>query len=131
MLKQYQHIQVAVDGSKEADVAFITLGTGVGGGLISNGKLIHGVVGAGGEVGHMIVKPDGYLCTCGNHGCLEQYASATGIVHIAQDKAEEYEGNSRLKAMIDNGDEITAKIVFDLLAGLIYLKLRSNLHLYL
>lgn len=101
-------------GNEGDDVAFITLGTGVGGGLISNGKLIHGVVGAGGEVGHMIVKPDGYLCTCGNHGCLEQYASATGIVHIAQDKAEEYEGNSRLKAMIDNGDEITAKIVFDL-----------------
>ena len=101
-------------GNEGDDVAFITLGTGVGGGLISNGKVIHGVVGAGGEVGHMIVKPDGYLCTCGNHGCLEQYASATGIVHIAQDKAEEYEGNSRLKAMIDNGDEITAKIVFDL-----------------
>ena len=72
------------------------------------------MVGAGGEVGHMIVKPNGYLCTCGNRGCLEQYASATGIVHIAQDKAEEYEGDSRLKAMIDNGDEITAKIVFDL-----------------
>ena len=101
-------------GNEGDDVAFITLGTGVGGGLISNGKLIHGVVGAGGEVGHMIVKPDGYLCTCGNHGCLEQYASGSGIVHIAQDIAEEYEGNSRLKAMIDNGDEITAKIVFDL-----------------
>ena len=99
-------------GNEGDDVAFITLGTGVGGGLISNGKLIHGL-GAGGEVGHMIVKPNGYLCTCGNHGCLEQYASATGIVHIAQDKAEEYQGDSRLKAMIDNGDEITAKIVFD------------------
>ena len=101
-------------GNEGDDVAFITLGTGVGGGLISNGKLVHGIVGAGGEVGHMIVKQNGYLCTCGNHGCLEQYASATGVVHIAQDKAEEYEGNSQLKAMIDNGDEITSKIVFDL-----------------
>lgn len=101
-------------GNEGDDVAFITLGTGVGGGLISNGKLVHGIVGAGGEVGHMIVEPNGYLCTCGNHGCLEQYASATGVVHIAQDKAEEYEGNSQLKAMIDNGDEITSKIVFDL-----------------
>lgn len=100
-------------GNDGDDVAFITLGTGVGGGLIANGELIHGL-GAGGEVGHMIVQPNGYLCTCGNHGCLEQYASATGVVHIAQDKAEEYEGNSRLKAMIDNGDEITSKIVFDL-----------------
>ena len=101
-------------GNEGDDVAFITLGTGVGGGLISNGKLVHGMVGAGGEVSHMIVEPNGYLCTCGNRGCLEQYASATGIIHIAQDKAEEYEGDSRLKAMIDNGDEITAKIVFDL-----------------
>ena len=98
----------------EIDAVGRQRGTGVGGGLISNGKLVHGMVGAGGEVGHMIVKPNGYLCTCGNRGCLEQYASATGIVHIAQDKAEEYEGDSRLKAMIDNGDEITAKIVFDL-----------------
>ncbi|WP_283583458.1 ROK family glucokinase [Limosilactobacillus difficilis] len=101
-------------GNEGDDVAFITLGTGVGGGLIANGKLIHGFGDAGGEVGHMIVKPGGYLCTCGNHGCLEQYASATGIVHIAQDKAEEYEGDSKLKAMIDNGEEVTAKIVFDL-----------------
>ena len=101
-------------GNEGDDVAFITLGTGVGGGIIANGKLVHGLVGAGGEVGHMIVQPDGYLCTCGNRGCLEQYASATGVVHIAQDKAEEYEGSSRLKTMIDNGDEITSKIVFDL-----------------
>ena len=101
-------------GHEGDDVVFITLGTGVGGGIIANGKLVHGVNGAGGEVGHIIVEPNGYECTCGNHGCLEQYASATGIVHLAQDAAEEYEGNSRLKAMIDNGDEITAKIVFDL-----------------
>ena len=101
-------------GNDGDDVAFITLGTGVGGGLIANRHLIHGVNGAGGEVGHMIVQPDGYQCTCGNHGCLEQYASATGVVHLAQDLAEEYEGDSKLKAMIDNGDEITSKIVFDL-----------------
>lgn len=101
-------------GDNEDDVAFITLGTGVGGGLITNGKLIHGVAGAGGEVGHINVEPGGYLCTCGNRGCLEQYASATGIVHLAQDLAEEYVGDSQLKAMIDNGDEITSKIVFDL-----------------
>jgi len=71
-------------------------------------------VGAGGEVGHMIVEPDGYLCTCGNRGCLEQYASATGVVHLAQNIAEEYVGSSKLKKMIDNGEEVTSKIVFDL-----------------
>lgn len=101
-------------GDDGDDVAFITLGTGVGGGIIANRQLIHGVNGAAGEVGHMIVEPNGYLCTCGNRGCLEQYASATGVVHLAQDLAEEYEGDSSLKAMIDNGDEITSKIVFDL-----------------
>ena len=99
-------------GNDGDDVAFITLGTGVGGGLIANRQLLHGIGGAAGEV--IIVQPNGYQCTCGNHGCLEQYASATGVVHLAQDLAEEYEGTSRLKKMIDDGDEITSKIVFDL-----------------
>ena len=101
-------------GNDGDDVAFITLGTGVGGDLIANRQLLHGIGGAAGEVGHIIVQPNGYQCTCGNHGCLEQYASATGVVHLAQDLAEEYEGTSRLKKMIDDGDEITSKIVFDL-----------------
>ena len=101
-------------GNDGDDVAFITLGTGVGGGLIANRQLLHGIGGAAREVGHIIVQPNGYQCTCGNHGCLEQYASATGVVHLAQDLAEEYEGTSRLKKMIDDGDEITSKIVFDL-----------------
>lgn len=101
-------------GNDGDNVAFITLGTGVGGGLIANRQLLHGIGGAAGEVGHIIVQPNGYQCTCGNHGCLEQYASATGVVHLAQDLAEEYEGTSRLKKMIDDGDEITSKIVFDL-----------------
>lgn len=101
-------------GDEGDDVAFITLGTGVGGGVITNGEMVHGFGGAGGEIGHINVEPSGYLCTCGNHGCLEQYASATGIVHVAEDKAEQYEGDSQLKAMIDNGDQVTAKAVFDL-----------------
>ncbi len=101
-------------GNNDDEVSFITLGTGVGGGLVSNGQLIHGTAGAGGEVGHVVVEPNGYLCTCGNHGCLEQYASATGVVRLAQDSAEEYVGSSKLKQMISDGDEVTSKIVFDL-----------------
>lgn len=101
-------------GDNEPDVDFITLGTGVGGGIIAGGRLQHGVNGAGGEIGHVTVQPGGYLCTCGKHGCLETYASATGVVHLAHDFAEEYSGNSTLKKMVDNGDEITSKIVFDL-----------------
>ncbi|KRL95645.1 ROK family glucokinase [Limosilactobacillus equigenerosi] len=102
-------------GNDGDDVVFMTLGTGVGGGVVANGELVHGINGAAGEIGHMIVEPDhGYLCTCGNKGCLEQYASATGIVHLAQDATEEYEGDSPLKAAVDNGEEVTAKMVFDL-----------------
>lgn len=101
-------------GNNGNEVVFVTLGTGVGGGVISNGQLVHGINGAGGEIGHMIVQPGGYLCTCGNHGCLEQYAAATGVVHLATDAAEQYAGDSKLKAMIDDGQEITSKIVFDL-----------------
>lgn len=101
-------------GENAQEVVFITLGTGVGGGIINAGKLMHGTNGTAGEVGHIVVKPDGYLCTCGNHGCLEQYASATGVVHLAQDLAEAYAGKSELKAMIDDGAEVTSKIVFDL-----------------
>lgn len=101
-------------GDNEPNVDFITLGTGVGGGLVLDGKLVHGAAGSAGEIGHVIVEPDGYQCTCGNKGCLEQYASATGVVHLAQDLAEAYVGSARLKEMIDNGNEVTSKIVFDL-----------------
>lgn len=100
-------------GEDGANVVFVTLGTGVGGGVISNGKLIHGA-GAAGEIGHIIVNPDGYSCTCGNDGCLETVASATGIVRLARDLSEQYTGESELKSLIDNGQDVTAKIVFDL-----------------
>lgn len=103
-------------GENADDVVFMTLGTGVGGGIITNGKLVHGM-GAGGEIGHMNVQPNGFLCTCGNRGCLEAYASATGIVHVAHSMAEEYAGNSDLKKLIDDGQDITSKIVFDLAKG--------------
>jgi glucokinase len=101
-------------GEGGSDVVFVTLGTGVGGGIIADGNLIHGVVGAGGEIGHIIVEPNGYLCTCGNQGCLETVASATGVVRLARDLSEEYAGESELKFLIDDGQEVTAKTVFDL-----------------
>jgi glucokinase len=62
---------------------FVTLGTGVGGGLILDGRVYRGVDGTAGEIGHICVEPDGMLCGCGSHGCVEQYASATAIVRIA------------------------------------------------
>ncbi|KRM59608.1 ROK family glucokinase [Secundilactobacillus malefermentans] len=98
-------------GEKDQDVVFVTLGTGVGGGVIAGGHLLHGVNGGAGELGHITVQPNGYLCTCGKHGCLEQYSSATGIVHVAKDMAAEFTGQSRLKELFDNQEEVTSKMV--------------------
>ena len=101
-------------GANNPDVVFVTLGTGVGGGVIADGNLIHGVAGAGGEIGHMNVEPEhGFECTCGNKGCLETVASATGIVRVARYLAEEYEGDSSIKAAIDNGDAVSSKDIFE------------------
>lgn len=100
-------------GANNPDVVFVTLGTGVGGGVIADGNLIHGVAGAGGEIGHIIVEPeDGFECTCGNQGCLETVASATGVVRVARHLAEEYEGDSLIKAAIDNGETVSSKDIF-------------------
>ena len=103
-------------GGDQPDVTFFTLGTGVGGGIIAENRLIHGVAGAGGELGHIAVdfseRP--FACTCGKKGCLETVASATGIVNLARRYADEYAGDAELKKLIDNGEEVTAKTVFDL-----------------
>lgn len=101
-------------GNNEKNVSFITLGTGVGGGLVSDGSLIHGAVDAAGEVGHITVEPYGYECTCGKKGCLEQYASATGIVRLARDLTADYTEESELKTLIANEEVINAKHIFDL-----------------
>ncbi|GCF92298.1 glucokinase [Enterococcus florum] len=101
-------------GDNEPDVVFMTLGTGVGGGIVMNGQLLHGVAGCAGEIGHVTVDPGGFECTCGKRGCLETVASATGVVRVARQMAEEYAGGSQLKARLDNGEDITSKDVFDL-----------------
>lgn len=100
-------------GNNETNVSFITLGTGVGGGLVTDGTLIHGAVDAAGEVGHITVEPGGYECTCGKKGCLEQYASATGIVRLARDLAKEYSEESDLKTLVLSNEPIDSKAIFD------------------
>ena len=67
----------------------LTLGTGVGSGIVANGQLIYGFDGFAGELGHMIVEPDGRPCGCGRKGCLETYCSATGVVRTAIAMLEE------------------------------------------
>ncbi len=72
-------------GKDISSLVMITLGTGVGGGIILDGKLWSGADGMGGEVGHMTVYPDGALCNCGNYGCLESYASATAVRRMVKE----------------------------------------------
>lgn len=103
-------------GENDPDVVFVTLGTGVGGGIVMNGQLLHGVAGCAGEIGHITVDPEGFECTCGKRGCLETVASATGVVRVARQLAEEYAGGSELKARLDNGEDISSKDVFELAA---------------
>lgn len=92
------------------NLIFVTLGTGVGGGIIANEKIVTGAHGAGGEIGHICVKPDEKIpCNCGNKGCLEQYASATGIARLAREALELSDKASLLRSK----GEVTAKAVFD------------------
>ena len=80
----------------------VTLGTGVGGGIILDGKLLTGVNGAAGEIGHMSVEMDGIPCPCGRNGCFEQYASATALVRQTREAMEQdREKTSRLWELAD------------------------------
>jgi len=101
-------------GNKAKNLVCVTLGTGVGGGIIANGEIIHGVLGAGGEIGHITSIPEGGApCNCGKTGCLETIASATGIVRMAVEKLKEDGVNSPLKNLYSQSENITAKDVFD------------------
>lgn len=99
-------------GNNADDVVFVTLGTGVGGGIVAGGQLLHGKANCAGEIGHLTIELDGRACTCGKKGCLETVASATGVVNLARTASEQYAGDSPLKALIDEGSA-TAKDVFD------------------
>jgi glucokinase len=101
-------------GKNVKDLILLTLGTGIGGGIVMNGKVMHGFLGMAGEFGHMTVFPDGNPCGCGNWGCLEKHASATAIaamgrmMHFGRDitSARVYElaleGNERAKLVFES-----------------------------
>lgn len=96
-------------GQGSNDLIVVTLGTGVGGGIIIGGKMLTGFAGAGGEIGHIHVNDEeAENCGCGNKGCLEQYASATGITRLANRKLASSDKDSVLR-----GGEVSAKTVFD------------------
>ena len=96
-------------GLGNKNMVMVTLGTGVGGGIIIDGKILGGAHGAGGEIGHICVNyEEEEKCGCGNRGCLEQYASATGITRLANMRLKKDDNPSKLRET-----EVSAKTVFD------------------
>lgn len=94
------------------NVIMVTLGTGVGGGIIVDGKIVAGHHGAGGEIGHITVNEEEIEpCNCGQYGCLEQYVSATGIVRMAKRKLAKTKEDSSLRSVKE--EDLSAKLVFD------------------
>jgi glucokinase len=90
-----------------ADSIMVTLGTGVGGGIIINNRLVRGAGGAAGEIGHICVEPFGAPCNCGSRGCLEQYASATAIVRLAEILKPKY-----LQSNLNHASPLTARDLY-------------------
>lgn len=92
------------------DFILITLGTGLGSGIVANGQLIYGHDGFAGEIGHTIVEPNGRLCGCGRRGCLETYASATGICRTVEELLQNTNTTSELRNI--KADNLTSKQIF-------------------
>ncbi len=86
----------------------VTLGTGVGGGIIINGTILRGIDGTAGEIGHICVEPFGVLCGCGSRGCVEQYASATAVVRLAREMEPQYP-----KSVLQNKPRLTSEDVYE------------------
>lgn len=98
-------------GKDVSGLCILTLGTGIGGGLILDGQIWHGKDGMGGELGHMSIDPNGLLCNCGNLGCIEAYASATGIMRMAT-TAIRVGRSPELERAAEQAGELTAEMVY-------------------
>ena len=93
------------------DVILLTLGTGVGGGIVADGKLIEGNKSAGAELGHTVIVLNGEQCTCGRKGCLEAYASATALIRDTKRAMEAHKDSKMWE--IGSTDKVTGKTAFD------------------
>ena len=101
-------------GAKGAqDVVFITLGTGIGGGIVIGGQLYTGINGAAGELGHMVTVPGGRACGCGRKGCWERYASASGIIRTANEFMEKYSDSLLWELCGGAADKVNGHLIFD------------------
>ena len=100
-------------GEDVSDLLLVTVGTGVGGGIVLNGELHRGAFGVAAEIGHIRVVPNGRLCGCGNHGCWEQYASGTALVRVAREQAAQ--GSLIARSLLDRAggsvDGITGPLI--------------------
>ncbi len=95
------------------DMCMLTLGTGVGGGIVLGGRVWHGFKGMAGELGHITVEPDGPACGCGSRGCVEQLASATAIVRMAKEAIASGKAPALARAQSDN-PEFGAKVIYQM-----------------
>lgn len=129
-LERRLHLPVGVDNDANAaawgefkagalmgahNAVAITLGTGVGSGLILDGKIYAGQNGAAGEMGHMVIERDGRACNCGRRGCWERYASATGLIHTTRELMEQDSAHESLlwKMINDDLNQISGRSAFD------------------
>lgn len=96
-----------------ASSVFITIGTGIGSGIIINGKIWNGFHGIGGEMGHVIFDLDGVPCTCGNHGCLERYCSATALIRMAREAIADNTDTLMMQMVSNDITKIEARTVID------------------
>jgi glucokinase len=94
-------------------MCMITLGTGVGGGIVLNGRVWHGMTGMAGELGHIVIDPNGPKCGCGGYGCIEQYASAKAVMRMAQDAIASGAAPELARAAAQN-PEFDARIIHNL-----------------
>jgi glucokinase len=95
------------------NMAMVTLGTGIGGAIILNGKIFYGMNGMAGEFGHVTIEPNGVPCGCGNHGCAERYASATALVRMAREAIDSGQAPALAKAASSDA-EFSARSIYNL-----------------
>ena len=101
-------------GKNVKHLCLMTMGTGIGGGLILDGKIWHGLTGMAAELGHVIIYPEGRQCNCGSYGCLEAYAAATAVVRAAQEMLEADNASSGLRKLADSGRKLTSALIYQL-----------------
>jgi len=95
-------------------LCFLTMGTGIGGGLILNGKIWHGVAGMAAELGHVTIYPNGRPCKCGSQGCLEAYAAASAVVTAAKEHLEAGKASLGLREAAASGKTLTSALIYQL-----------------